>query len=80
MLGPEWDWGLAGKPNPVPRCAQRAQLRFYGSGWAVFAAGYAQYLGTAGTLTGTEYDFGLHWLAITVGAWARMGLGFSRQA
>jgi hypothetical protein len=39
---------------------------FYSGGWAVFAAGFAQYLGTAGTLLGTEYDFGLHWLAITV--------------
>ena len=47
--------------------AQISTIRgFYGSGWAVFAAGYAQYLGTAGTLVGTEYDFGLHWLAITV--------------
>lgn len=46
---------------------QKSTIRgFYGSGWAVFAAGYAQYLGTAGTLIGTEYDFGLHWLAITV--------------
>jgi len=34
--------------------------------WASNAAGFAQYLGTAGTLIGTEYDIGLHWLAITV--------------
>ena len=46
---------------------QKSTIRgFYSDRWAVFGAGFAQYLGTAGTLIGTEYDFGLHWLAITV--------------
>ena len=46
---------------------QKSTIRgFYADRWAVFGAGFAQYLGTAGTLLGTEYDFGLHWLAISV--------------